>query len=145
MISISRAVIWYVQYLHTPFSFWVTCMHDEEKWRWTKLKFSCLVFSTLLGGLFKLFVKTWTSSWREAGGGLARWRLVFAQSAQQAICIERPITLAIKVKKHVWETWIQCTQCFSWVHESCLPIGYPWYTLYMSTFCAQIAMQTGYY
>ena len=24
------------------------------------------------------------------------------------------------------ETWIQCTQCFSWVHESCLPIGYPY-------------------
>lgn len=24
------------------------------------------------------------------------------------------------------ETWVQCTQCFSWVHESCLPIGYPY-------------------
>ena len=24
------------------------------------------------------------------------------------------------------ETGIQCTQCFSWVHDSCLPIAYPY-------------------
>ena len=38
------------------------------------------------------------------GRGLARWRLVFAESAQQAMCIERPIIIAIEVKKHAQET-----------------------------------------
>ena len=37
-------------------------------------------------------------------GGLVRLYLAFAKSAQQATCIERPIVLAIEVKKHVRET-----------------------------------------
>ena len=60
-----------------------------------------------------------------------RWSLTTenVNSSFYCTCIETPIILVMEVKKHIRETWIQCTQCLSWVHENCPPIGYPWYTL----------------
>ena len=55
MISISRVIAWYAQYLHTPYSSRVVHDRKEERQkkekgrkRLTKSKFLCLVFSNLM-------------------------------------------------------------------------------------------------